>query len=110
MIIDHGFIGYQEFGDYVLDPNSAEWRTITTSVTQGGAVVLMGCYVAIDDNSEWKWMGLSEYDSGRDYVYDLYAAANPQKRPTIYAYTDEVWHSSNKTYFSTTAGNEISFP
>jgi hypothetical protein len=115
MIFDHGGSAGQEFGGQrsKLDPNSKDWKIISSSVRPRGDIVLVGCEVA---KTDWDYtlphpqgQNRKMMTDGAAYVRDLYVGADSGRTPTIHAYDEKVRHREGRFQHSLTAGREHSY-
>ncbi len=115
MIFDHGGSGNQEFGNQRthLDPNSKDWKLISSSVRPRGHIVLIGCEVA---KTDWDYTqpqpeGQTRrmMTDGADYVRDLYIGADSGRTPTIHAYDKHVKLREGRLMHAVTEGEEYSY-
>jgi len=63
-IIDHGKPGAQQLGDEYIDPNSDEWKKLSSLVEKDGLITLDGCEVS-KGNKGQKYIKELEEKSGR---------------------------------------------
>jgi RHS repeat-associated protein len=88
-VIDHGRSGYQQFG--VTGMSNSNWDFVTSNLTDGGTVVLLGCNVA-------------EGVLGRNYLLDLARAAHRNSSAArVVGYTGTM-----NNHFRQATGDQIS--